>query len=445
MNSRADLIEESVNIPLSSQGSQVPYKTTPVYLLAFLKTLYQAIYGLALPNFLIYNDVMDADMIGVVTSMGALAYIVTPFIGQLVSKKIGYKNSLIISLFLSAISYTTQIIFFTPTIFITMQLLEGLAIGFFWPNIMRQISIWQKYSTEEQNNLNFKRFNKSWNFGLLSGFIIGFILVREFNNDYIALVSAVIMAFILIPIGFFVDSEKKLQSCLPNYSPEFQPNTKGSKIDNPVDHESLLKKSEEPISKQGNNTNLFAHLIIPAVIAWGLNLGYTTSKSLFGFNFPFNLKDAAITSEWRYLFVFAQQLLQVIGLNLIGPLSVKRKHRIVQVCLVIDLIMIVGMAIFGNIYYIIVATIMMGLTTGLKQGFVMKINFDHTSYTGDSKYINIGEIVAGIGFGVTPLWMGVLIVSTSYKWSYLILSLLSLAILIFYMMKMKNVDLGDGE
>ena len=131
MNSSVDVVEESVKIPIKSKGSQVPYKTWPVYLLAFLKTLYQSIYGLALPNFLIYNDIMDADMIGVVTSMGALAYIVTPFIGQLVAKKIGYKNSLIISLFLSAISYTTQIVILTPTIFITMQLLEGLSIGLY--------------------------------------------------------------------------------------------------------------------------------------------------------------------------------------------------------------------------------------------------------------------------------------------------------------------------
>ncbi|MHA1610484.1 MAG: MFS transporter [Promethearchaeota archaeon] len=427
MNSSINLVEEEVNIPFSSQGTRVPYKTWPVYMLAFLKTLYQSIYGLALPNFLIYNDVMDADMIGVVTSMAALAYIVTPFIGQMVSKRTGYKNSILISLILSVIAYTFQIVFFTPAIFITMQLLEGLSIGFFWPNILRQITIWQKYSTPEQNNINFKRFNKSWNFGLLGGFLIGFILVREFSDDYIALVSAVIMAFILIPIGFFVDSEKKLQSYALNHTPEVQ-----------------LEKYN---SKQGNknNNNLYIHIIIPVIIAWVLNLGYTTSKSMFSFNFPFNLKDASIGSEWRYLFVFGQQLLQVIGLNLVGPFNLKKKHKIVQVCLVVDLIMVIGMAISANIYYVIIATVMMGLSTGLKQGFVMKINFDHTSYTGDSKYINIGEIIAGIGFGVTPLWMGVLIVSVSYQWSYLILSLLSLGILIFYMMKMKNIDLGEDE
>ncbi|TFH29129.1 MAG: MFS transporter [Promethearchaeota archaeon] len=308
---------------------------------------------------------------------------------------------------------------------------------------MMQISIWQKYSTEEQNNLNFKRFNQSWNFGLLGGYIIGFILVREFHNDLIALVSAVTMVFILIPIGFFVDSEKKLRSYALNLPSQVQLDKKKFLKNKVEEYDSLLKKPEESFSKLGKNSNLYLHIAIPAIIAWVLNLGYTTSKSIFNFNFPYNLKDATIGSEWRYLFVFAQQLLQTIGLNLIGPLNLRKKHRLVQVSLLFDLIMIIGMAIFGNIYYIIVATIMMGFTTGLKQGLVMKINFDHSSYTGDSKYINIGEIVAGIGFGITPLWLGVLINSTSYHWSYFILSVLSAGVLLFYLIIMKKIDLSS--
>lgn len=442
-------------MPISSPTSGLPYKTWPVYTLAFLKTLYQSLFGLALPNYLIYNEIMDADLIGVVTSMTSLAYIITPFIGQILAKGIGYKNCLILSLIISAFSYSMQLIVFTPTIFITMQLLEGLSLGLFWPNLMMQVSLWQKVSSESQNNINFKKFNRSWNFGILGGYVIGFTLVSQFNNDFIALISAVVMVFLLIPVGFFVDSAKKIKEYSTNnlqgfdepFSNAFEvPQTRPlDKKNSPSneDHDPYLKKPEETVSQLNRKApNLYLHIVIPAIVGWILNLGYTTSKSIFGFNFPFNLKSAGFESEWRYLFVFAQQTFQVIGLNLIGPRNLESKHRLVKMCLVLDLVMISSLIFFENIYIIIFATIFMGLTTGIKQGFVMKINFDHSAHTGESKYINIGEIVAGIGFGITPIWLGFLIDSASYRWSYLILLGLTSIVTVFYWMKMKKVDLS---
>ncbi|MHA1795131.1 MAG: MFS transporter [Promethearchaeota archaeon] len=427
MKSNLPILNIFRNSKSESASNQFLYRTWPVYFLAFMKTFYQSLFSLALPNYLIYNDIMDPDMVGVVLSMTALFYIVTPFIGQLVAKKIGYRNTLIISLFLSVISYTTQVLFFTPPILIIMQLIEGLSLGLFWPNIMMQISIWQDISSETQNELNFKHFNKSWNYGLLLGFISGFVIVIQFHNDFIALIASVALMFLTVPIGFFVDSESKISLIKSQKHLKVQ-----------------INRPEETIGPEAHGSN-YAHLVIPALIAWILNLGYTTAKSIFNFNFPYNLKAAGFGSEWRYVFIFGQQALQIIALNLIGPMNLQKKVNWVKFCLITDLIMAITLIFIQNIYFIITATVIMGFSTGIKQGFVMKVNFDHSAKTGDSKYINIGEIMAGIGFGVTPLWLGVLLDNTSYIWSYVIYSLFFIPIILYFFLSLSKIKIEENN
>ncbi|WP_457556801.1 MFS transporter [Candidatus Harpocratesius sp.] len=426
MRSIRFFLKSPIAIKSRSERHILPYKDWPIYLLAFIKTFYQSLFSLALPNYLIYNDLMSADLIGVVLSMTALFYIVTPFIGQVIAKKIGYRNTIIISLLLSLVSYSTQVIIFTTPILILMQLLDGLALGLFWPNLMMQISLWQDLSSETQNDLNFKRFNKSWNFGLLGGFISGYLVVLQFHNDFIALIISVIMALLVIPIGFFVDSASKIEELKEQSASTIEKNS--IKIHRP----------EESLGKESSSQN-YIHIIIPAMIAWMLNLGYTTAKSLINFNFPYNLKSAGFGSEWRYIFIFGQQALQIIALNFIGPKSLKKKVRYVKMCLIIDLFMVISLIFVKNIYFIICATIFLGFTTGIKQGFVMKVNFDHSAKTGNSKYINIGEIMAGIGFGITPLWLGALINYTSYIWGYVIYTSMFLPIFIYYFITIRKL------
>ena len=152
---------------------------------------------------------MDPELIGLITASTALAYIITPFLGYLIAKQIGKRQAIILSSILSSISFASQVIFFVPSILVIMQLIEGLALGIFWPNVMMEISMWQKISTKEQSDQNFKNFNTSWNMGLLGGFIIGFFLVIFWKNDFIALITACIMVFGLIPLGFLLERENK--------------------------------------------------------------------------------------------------------------------------------------------------------------------------------------------------------------------------------------------
>jgi MFS family permease len=405
-----------------------PYRTWPVYVLAFLKPLYQSLFGLALPNYLIYETTMEPELIGVISSSTALVYILSPFLGLFIAKKIGRKNTLLISLFLSAITYNTQILFFGPSVLIVSQLVEGIGIGLFWPVLMMEFSSWQKISTTKQNNENFRHFNISWNLGLLGGFMIGFLLVVLWKNDFVALIASCVMVFALIPVGFFLESDKKF---LPKNNLK-----DGNILSSPyiAEDKTTLNKNRNP--KKLSQISLI-HLAFPAFIAWILNFYYTTAKSMYHFIFPFNLLDNGFESYWRYIFIFAQQGFQILGLNWIGSRSVKNKKNVIIWLLVFDTLCALIMVFTSNIFFIIISTILLGLSTGLKQGVVMRINFDYSSHTGKSKYINLGELTAGIGFGITPLWVSIF-VTIDYHFSYIILGALSTIILGIYLLSIRN-------
>jgi len=376
---------------------------------------------------------MDPELIGLISASTALAYIITPFLGQWIAKLIGKRQAIILSLFLTSISFTSQVIFFIPTVLLVMQLLEGISLGLFWPNVMMEISMWQKISTKEQSDQNFKNFNTSWNLGLLGGFVIGFFLVIFWENDFIALIVACVLVFCLIPLGFLLEREDKIIQI------EKQPNEILLNKSPILKDDHLLddKKPEKKLPKIS-----LTHILFPAFIAWTLNLYFTTAKSMYNFIFPFNLKSANFQSYWRYFFIFFQQLLQVIAINWIGTQSIRRKKHLTQWMLVFDTFCAILMIFSDNIYLIISATVLLGLSTGLKQGLVMRINFDYSTKTGNSKNITIGELTAGIGFGITPIWVGVL-VNINYQYSYIILAALSSIVLIIYLLSLRNIDLEN--
>ncbi|QEE16733.1 MFS transporter [Promethearchaeum syntrophicum] len=412
--------------------NQRSYRTWSLYLLLIMKTLCQSLFFSALPNYLIYTINMDPELIGVISSSTALAYIITPFIGQIIAKMIGRRQAIILSLFLSSISYISQILFFTPIILVVMQLIEGLSLGLFWPNTMMEISMWQKISTKEQSDENFHHFNTSWNLGILGGYIIGFFLVILWKNDYIALIVACIIAFGLIPIGFLLEREKKI-------IPAEKKNNEILLIKSHITKDE--HRLEDIIPKKALANISLVHLIFPAFIAWTLNIYFTMAKSMYNFIFPFNLKSANFQSYWRYLFIFLQQGLQVLGMNWIGTQAIRKKKLLTQWLLLFDTFCAIFMIFSSNIVFIVSATVLMGLSTGLKQGLVIRINFDYSSKTGSSKYINFGELAAGIGFGITPIWVGFL-VNINYQYSYIILASLSSIVLIIFLLSLRKIDIN---
>lgn len=407
------------------------YRTWSLYILSLLRPLYQGLFGLALPNYLIYQGILNEEIIGIIIGTTALIYIISPFLGQFLSRFIGNRCTIIISTILSGISLLFQVIFFKSGawLLIVMQVIEGIALGCFWPNVMNQISIWQNISTEKQNHRNFRNFNLSWNIGLLSGFILGFIVVGFFNNDFIAMIFSVTLVLISILLAFFIEDENKFQ--------DRKYNSLGAESKEKL---LLIEDNGQDIlfSTETKKINKFPHLFFPALIAWSLSLYYCTAKSIYNFVLPFSLLNLGIGSAWRYLITFCQQLLQIFGLYYIGEKKISFKDKIIRVTLIFDIFFAIMMVLFSNIIVLISGVIFIGISTGLKQGVVMRINFDHSSVKKNQKYITYGEISAGIGFGVTPLWMGWIIqVNSQIIFFVLVGFSLTINILYFWLIRQK--------
>jgi len=73
------------------------YRLWPVYAAAFTRTLSYTIYGLALPNYLIYFLHVPAGMLGVIISIYSIAYIAGPLVAMSLTRRIGARNGTLIS------------------------------------------------------------------------------------------------------------------------------------------------------------------------------------------------------------------------------------------------------------------------------------------------------------------------------------------------------------
>ncbi|MFX1530776.1 MAG: hypothetical protein ACFFBC_06660, partial [Promethearchaeota archaeon] len=134
-----------------------------------------------------------------------------------------------------------------------------------------------------------------------------------------------------------------------------------------------------------------------------------TSKSIFIFGYPILLKYfiASHTPTWlTYLVQGGVQLTQLIGLTWIN--SMKTYNRKIACLLGVTMVVIIALLVilFGNIWYISIATASVGLFLGLIHGVGMKIMLEYGTAKNTYKYSTINEILIGIGFGITPIVSG---------------------------------------
>ncbi len=110
------------------------YRFYPMFLMAFIRTYFYAIYGLALPNYLIFEKGWSSGLVGTVSSITAITYILGPFISTYTTKRLGLKRTLIIASTLSYVLLLVPVFVANPMIVILARSLEGIANGHFWPN-----------------------------------------------------------------------------------------------------------------------------------------------------------------------------------------------------------------------------------------------------------------------------------------------------------------------
>jgi MFS family permease len=356
--------------------------------MAFIRLIYASIFERALYNFLYFDIEITESTLGFISSAGAIAYIFAPILGQFITSKIGVRNALILTSFLTPIFTVLQILYFEPWFLITCRVSIGLTMGLYWPNCMNMLSKWQKISSPEKAKRNFRNFNFSWNFGFIFGLLIGYVW-SFFWTDFISMIISWSLSFLLIPISFFISKDP--ETIVQKEELEIH-------LEHPVYEEDF-----KMLSKKNSNPSM---IIYPILFSWIGIIFLSTSKSILLFTYPVFLKQITSETQSTYLVQAGIQLTQLIGLTWINMMQIYKRKLSVFISIIALVIVSFSILFYANIWYLAIIFSVSGLFFGLIHGTSMKIMLDYGTAENTGKYSTINEIIIGIGFGVTPILAG---------------------------------------
>ncbi len=390
------------------------YRVWPLFLLSFIRLFYVSIFERALQNYLYRVILISESTLGVISSIGSIAYIFAPILGQFITSKLGIRTSLILSCVFTSILTGAQIIYFEPWFLIMCRILSGISLGVFWPNCFNLLSKWQKVSNMEKSNKNFKHFNFSWNSGFLLGLLVGYTWAFVWN-DYFAMIASWGISFLLIPVSLFL--KKEISVSLSNQEPQIQ-------VDSTISHIEI--KENTPM------------IIYPILFSWIGIIFLAIAKANFLFSYQIFLKASAITSTPTYLVQFGIQATQLIGLTWINSMKIYNRKISALTSIIFVILFSTLILFFDDIWFISIISVSTGLFFGLIHGTSMKIMLEHGTAKSTSKFSTINEILVGIGFGVTPIIAGY-VAEINIYFMFLFLSLLGIIVLIFLIYLSRNV------
>jgi MFS family permease len=267
----------------------------------------------------------------------------------------------------------------------------GLSMGLYWPNCLNFLSKWQKVSTPEKSKKNFAFFNFSWNFGFISGLLVGFSWAI-FLGDEVGMIISWLISFLLIPVSLFLEKDEDLEG----------------------EEEKTMFQTEDPLSQLDIKEDLVINsqtpmIVYPILYSWLCIMFLATSKSILMFGYPILLKSffpIDTPTYPTYLVQCGVQLAQLGGLTWINYMGIYKR----KIASLIGVGMVSSVAftiiLFGNIWYISIITTIAGLFIGLIHGVGMKIMLEYGTAENTSKYSMINEVIIGISFGVTPIISG---------------------------------------
>jgi len=364
------------------------YRAWPIFWLAFVRLIYVSIFERALSNYLYFDLDISESTLGIISSSGAIAYIFAPILGQWITSKIGIRKALILSCLITPFLTGAQIIYFEPWFLILCRVFLGLAIGLYWPNSMNLLSKWQKISSSEKAERNFRNFNFSWNSGFIIGLLIGYIWSFSWN-DYSAMIFSWSLSFLLIPISFFINKDSKPHDLKEQLEIH---------LENPEYEEDF-----KMLSKTSSNSSM---IIYPIIFSWIGIIFLSTTKSILLFTYPVFLKGVTSETQSTYLVQGGMQLAQLIGLTWINVMNVYKRKNSVLISLISVVIISFTIFYISSIWYIAIIFAITGLFFGFIHGTSMKIMLDYGTAKNTARYSTLNEIIIGIGFGITPIISG---------------------------------------
>jgi len=364
------------------------YRAWPIFMLSFCRLFFISIFERAFQNYIFSYKNVSVSMLGIISSAPLIAYIFAPILGHLITKKLGIRNSIILSAISTPILVGAQMIYFDPIYLIIIRVINGLLLGVFWPNCYNLLSKWQSVSSDAKSNKNFRNFNFSWNLGFISGLLVGFFWAFTLD-EYFAMTFAFIISFTLPFFSLFLKKESELNHVDESFSNKNDEN-------NP-------KRNIKNFNKQNSNNKMITY---PILFSWIALVIYATSKSVFRFSYPVFLKESGIPLYFTYLIQLSIQVGQLGGLTWSNSMKFYSRKISVYVSLIMIILSSIAIVLIQDIIYISIISASIGLFIGLIQGTSLKIMIDYGAAKNTKKYSTINEVLKGIGFGLTPIAAG---------------------------------------
>ena len=403
------------------------YRVWPIFILSFCRLFFLSIFERAFQNYIYFNQDVSESMLGIISSAPAIAYIFGPILGHLITKKLGIRNSIIISSIGTPILVGAQMIYFEPIYLIFIRVINGLLLGIFWPNCYSLLSRWQSVSSDAKSNKNFRHFNFSWNLGFISGLLVGYFWAFALD-EYIAMTFAFVISFSLPLFSLFLKKESELNHVDRNFIN--------------LNDDPKLKSSIKHQDQQNSNNKMIAY---PILFSWIAMIMYAASKSVFRFSIPVFLKNSGSPSYFSYLIQLSMQVGQLGGLTWSNSMKIYSRKISVYVSLIMIILSSIAIVLVQDIIYISIISASIGLFIGLIQGTSLKIMIDYGAMENTKKYSTINEVLKGIGFGLTPIAAGFIAEINIYGvFVFLIIIGLSVLIPLLYLsrnIKLKNTNI----
>ncbi len=379
------------------------YRLWPVYAAAFTRTLSYTIYGLALPNYLIYFLHVPGWLYGVIISVYSIAYIAGPLLAMKVSRFIGARNGTIISVVGSILLVSCQLVLLDPVALVVLRGVDGFLLGFFWPNLQMEVSKWQRAVPEKSDGQFFQTYGMSWNLGIILGDIAGyFIVFLGAGNEYLALVVSWLAMISMLPCVLAMEKPGtsialRGTTLIAITALHIQPARMGAVSDDPR----WKASSGQPVTATTRYLLSFS-----AAFYLAGTVVYAYIKALYPFVYPLALSNGGIPSYVVYIVTFFHQAVQTVIIIVWTRRSVKVGHTAWAVAMVVNVACLLWLWLAADPLLLTIVFIANGVLSGWLYTFTSKIMLEYGAVENSLKYATYYEFFNGIGFGVAPLIAG---------------------------------------
>ncbi len=389
------------------------YKVFPIFFLAFTRVATSVAIGLAIPLYLIEIG-LNPEIIGIITSGVAMAYLFSPLIFRNVQKKLGVKPTIIISslgfLLIQVILQFSK----DPLLIYFLLILDGTFLGLFWPVLMGALSaILNSEEYRKNNSLKdklMKKYGLAWNFGGIFSYALGFFILFYIDNIQIMFLFSLFFAIIGFSMALIIQS--------PSHS---------------FDKEIIV-----PINEGVKAIPQREHISFPIILPLFMIGIYGFLIGGMGLIYPIKSEILNFALFTNYLFFFLRMSTQTISISKSMDFKIKTTKKMIPISNLIIVFSLFLMGINQNLFIFAILFCVFGIFNSFYYTLAFKLIVFRNIANNTSKYSIFFETAIGIGFFFAPIFCG-FIAAVDANLAFFFLSLLSLLSLVTYLLSKNKI------